>query len=396
MSATFQQWAENAQQVAEAPDEPTRIALAADYFRSLNSDTAVRLAAQFLGEGPLPALSEKRATVGSRTYSTCVARFCEVDYEKVFKPCKKAIGSATEAIEKLMENIETAREKRDPTNLDLVDISESFKKLPKRSSRAGKQEILRNIWHQMTPVEIKFYIRIVSQKSPGIGLGEQQLITALANAFDQETKEVRYAHTITGSIGKTAVLCKKDALDNAQFALFHPLPFMFASSSGDNLPHDLNQYVAEENFSGLRTQVHISGKKVKMYTDDGDDISRSFPEIIQFFAKKELPKTVLDGQICIFKNNEIHPSQTLQKRLKHEMPPEDIRNKLPAIFIACDLLYIHPDPTVNLPLDKRRKKLETLAGKYHFLLVISFRLRMRKISISYPNEPWPAVTRDSS
>jgi DNA ligase-1 len=112
--------------------------------------------------------------------------------------------------------------------------------------------------------------------------------------------------------------------------------------------------------------VHISGKKVKMYTDDGDDISRSFPEVVQFFAKQKLPKTVLDGQICIFKNNEIHPSQILQKRLNHQIPSEEVRDKLPAIFIACDLLYTHPESTVNLPLAKRRTKLETLAEKYHF------------------------------
>ncbi len=364
MSDTFQQWAENAQKIAEAPDAPAKVALCANYFRSLHSDTNIRLAAQFLGEGPMPALSEKRATVGSRTYSTCAARFCEVDYEKVLKPCKKALGSASEAIEKLMENIEAAREKRVPANLSLVDISESFMKLSERSTRAGKQEILRSIWCRMTPVEIKFYIQILSQKSPGIGLSEQQLITALTNAFDQETKEVRYTHMITGSLGKTAVLCKKDALNEAQFTLFHPLPFMFASKN--NPVHNLNPYVAEEKFSGLRTQVHVSGQKVKLYSDSGDDISRSFPDIVQFFAKRELPQTVLDGEICVFKNNEIHPSQILHKRLKHTSSSEKVRNKLPVLFIACDVLYAHPQPTINQPLTERRTKLEALAEKYHF------------------------------
>lgn len=366
MVDTFQQWAENAQQISEAPDAPAKVAICADYFRSLHSDTSIRLAAQFLGEGPLPALSEKRATVGSRTYSTCAARFCEVDYEKVFKPCKKALGNASEAIEKLMENIVAAREKRDPANLDLVAISESFVKFSKRSSRAGKQKILRSIWCRMTPVEIKFYICILSQKYPGIGLSELHLITALANAFDQDIEKVRYAHIITGSIGKTAVLCKKDALNEARFALFHPLPLMSASSFENTPVHNLNRYVAEEKFSGLRIQLHISGKKVKLYSKSGDDISRSFPDIIQFFAKLGLPETVLDGEICVFKNNEIHPSQILHKRVKNTSPSEKVRNNLPVLFIACDVLYADPQPTINQPLTKRRTKLEALAKKYHF------------------------------
>ncbi|GAA5522161.1 hypothetical protein LQ318_10440 [Aliifodinibius salicampi] len=366
MSDTFQQWAENAQQISEAPDAPSKVAICANYFRSLHSDTDIKLAAQFLGEGPMPALSAKRATAGSRTYSMCAARFCEVDYQKVFKPCKKAIGSAAEAIEKLMENIETAREKRVPANLSLVDISDSFEKLSKHTTRTEKQKILASVWRQMTPIEIKFYIHLLSQKTPGIGLGEQQLITVLANVFDQETKEVRYAHAISGSIGKTAVLCKKDALDEALFSLFQPLPFMFASSSRDNLPHDLSQYVAEENFSGLRTQLHIRGNKIRLYAENGDDVSRFFPDIVQFFAKRELPETVLDGEICVFKENEIHPYQILHKRLKHTAHSEEIQNKFPALFIASDILYAHPQPTINQQLAKRRTKLEALAKKYHF------------------------------
>src|SRR5699024_8182464 len=126
-------------------------------------------------------------------------------------------------------------------------------------SRTDKQAILRSAWKQMSPVEIKFFIRIMTRGSLRIGFGTQQMVSALAQAFDKEVEGLRYAHMITGSMGKTAVLCKNDRLDEATFRLFHPLPFMLASPIESRAVDDLEQYVAEEKFDGIRAQAHISG-----------------------------------------------------------------------------------------------------------------------------------------
>src|SRR5699024_7852732 len=114
---TFRKLAETAQQILETRSTNSKIAICADYLLSLKKDRDLNLAARRLAEGAFPALSEKRATIGSRTYSTCAAKFCEIDYEKVFKPSKAALGSSSEAIEKLMHNIEAARQKRTPAGL---------------------------------------------------------------------------------------------------------------------------------------------------------------------------------------------------------------------------------------------------------------------------------------
>src|SRR5680860_929864 len=107
MSNIFQILAETAQQILETRSTNGKIAICARYFKKLDSDDDLNLAAQFLGEGAFSNISGKRAVVGSRTYSTCAASFCEINYEKVFKPCKTALGSSSEAIEKLMHNIDT-------------------------------------------------------------------------------------------------------------------------------------------------------------------------------------------------------------------------------------------------------------------------------------------------
>ncbi|MEL7832526.1 ATP-dependent DNA ligase [Fodinibius sp. Rm-B-1B1-1] len=361
--SSFQQLAETAQQINEMRSTNAKISLCADYFCSLE-DMDLRLAARFLGEGAFSSISGKRATIGSHTYSTCAADFCEIDYEKVFKPCKTALGSASEAIEKLMNNIEAARTKRQPNQLTLHQIESLYEDIHQVSSRDDKQEILCEAWRQMTPVEIKFFIRIMTRGSLRIGFETKSVISALAQAFAKELDSVRYAHMITGSIGKTAVLCKNDRLAEASFRLFHPLSFMLASPIESRTVKNLDDYIAEEKFDGMRAQVHVSGQQVEIYSRDLNNVTHSFPEIKQVFLKKNTPDLVLDGEICVFKNDEILPFQLLQKRMGRKKPSKKVLEQYPVLFIAYDLLYHQNKPTFEHTLIERRQLLEQLSNQY--------------------------------
>ena len=368
---SFQKLAETAKRINETRSTNAKIACCAQYLQSLEEDD-LNLAAQFLGEGAFSSISGKRATVGSRTYSTCAAEFCEINYEKVFKPCKTALGSASEAIEKLMQNIEAARNKREPTQLTLQDIELIYKDIYSVSSRADKQQILRNTWKQMTPVEIKFFIRIMTRGSLRIGFETKSVVSALAKAFSKNIEEVRYAHMITGSVGKTAVLCKNNNLDKATFKLFHPLSFMLASPIESRAVENLDGYVAEEKFDGMRAQAHISGQQIELYSRDLNDITHSFPEIVQFFIKKDLPDLVLDGEICVYKNDEILPFQLLQKRMGRKKPGNKIIEKYPVLFISYDLLYHVNQPIFEKELWERRNLLSDLSQLYELPITNQF------------------------
>ncbi|MDZ7683125.1 MAG: ATP-dependent DNA ligase [Fodinibius sp.] len=370
--SSFQKLAETAQQINETRSTNAKIAICATYFLAIEADEDLGRAARFLGEGAFSSVSGKRATVGSRTYSTCAADFCEIDYEKVFKPCKTALGSSSEAIEKLMHNIAEARNKRQPTRLSLQEIEAYYIELYKVSSRADKQEILRRAWKNMIPVEIKYFIRIMTQGSLRIGFETRSVVSALAQAFDKEVDDVRYAHMITGSVGRTAVLCKNDNLDEASFNLFHPLSFMLASPIENRAVDSLNDYIAEEKFDGMRAQAHISGQQVELYSRDLNEITHSFPEIQQFFLKRDLPNLVLDGEICVYKDNEILPFQLLQKRMGRKKPSDEIMEKYPVLFISYDLLYHRNGPIFEHTLSERRELLVNLSEKHSLPITNQF------------------------
>lgn len=373
MPTTFRELCQKIQQIRETRGSNAKISHFAGYLKTLD-DEDLTLAVLFTGEGAFTNISGKRASVGSRTSGLAAAEFCKIDYDLVFKPCRTATGSSSETIERLMNNIPVAVQNREPRDLLLREISTQFEQLRKASSRADKQELLIQSWSMMTPVEIKYFIRMMGQGSLRIGFETRSIIAAISNAFGSNEEEVRYAHMITGSLGKTALLSKHNQLDEASFRLFHPLSFMLASPIESRTVENLDDYVGEEKFDGMRAQVHVQNSEVSIFSRDLNDITHTFPEINTFFQKKEFPGTVLDGEICVFRDDTIQPFQFLQKRMGLKKPGKKIIGEYPVIFIAYDLLYINSHPIFDKSLTDRRNMLEQLSEKYEVPMTQQFKI----------------------
>ncbi|WP_340106617.1 ATP-dependent DNA ligase [Rhodohalobacter sp. 8-1] len=370
-STTFHDLCSTIQTIRETRGSNAKISTCASYLSKL-SDDELSLASRFIGEGAFENVSGKRASVGSRTSGLAAADFCEIDYDHVFKPCRTATGSSSETIEKLMFATPGARRKREPRPWSLPEVEQVFENLFDVSGRADKQQILLNAWREMTPVEIKYFIRMLGQGSLRIGFETRSLVSAIAKAFDHDSETVRYAHMITGSTGKTALLAKKNRLDEATFKLFHPLSFMLASPIESRALETLNGYICEEKFDGMRCQLHAEGNQVKLFSRDLNDITTSFPDILSDFREKQLPPTVLDGEICVFKENTIQPFQLLQKRMGVKKPGKKILEKYPVIFIAYDLLYNGRQPIFDETLNERRAQLRDISETYNIPMTLQF------------------------
>ena len=374
MSTSFFELCNTIQQIRETRGTNAKITTLADFLSHLDTAEDLELATQFIGEGAFSAISGKRASVGSRTAGLAASEFCEIDYDKVYKPCRTATGSNSEAIERLLKNIPEAVEKREPVNLSLQEVSELFDELLEVSSRVDKIELLQKIWRKMHPVEVKYFIRMLGQGSLRIGFETKSVIASIAKAFGYKKESVRYAHMITGSIGKTALLAMDERLDEAEFKLFHPLSFMLASPIESRSVDTLSDYIAEEKFDGMRAQVHHSEQKVEIYSRDLNEVTRSFPEIQTFFKERTVPEVVLDGEICVYYEEKIQPFQLLQKRMGLKKPSQKILKDLPVLFIAYDLLYMDGDPVFDLPIEQRRNKLEELSKIHRIPLSNQFEL----------------------
>lgn len=400
---SFRTLCELAQQISTTRGNNAKIALCRSYFETLESDEDILLAAQYLGEGAFSTVSGKRASVGYRTIATLAAEFCEIDYELVFKPSRTATGSSSETIQRLMENISEAQNKWTGKQLSLREIEVIYEELFLTKKREPKQQLVLEAWTNMTPIEVKYFIRIMGQGSLRIGFETKSVVNAIAKAFGKDLEVVRYAHMITGSLGETAILAKNDALDSASFELFHPLSFMLASPIESRAVENLQEYIVEEKFDGMRCQAHVSGEKVELFSRDLNVVTHSFPEIISFLQERNLPELVLDGEICVFKDNTILPFQLLQKRMGVKKPSQKLLDEYPVLFIAYDILYQNHQPIFEKSLVERRGILEHLANAFKLPITMQMEItsnddveRFFEQALAHGNEGLMLKRKDST
>lgn len=377
MELSFQEYCNELQKIAQTRGTNAKISLFSALLKRIETNREVELAVQFAAEGAFDALSGQRASVGSRTIGLAAASFCEIDYEIVFKACRTATGSSSETIERLMENLPLAVEKRNPGRYTLLQIPGLFEELRKISSRDEKISLLHHTWTGMSGTEIKFFIRMLSQGSLRIGFESRSVLTAISRTWSRDPEQVRYVHMITGTIGKTALMAKEDSLNQARFSLFHPLTFMLASPIDLETTDSLSNYLAEEKFDGMRAQLHANGQKIRLFSRDLNDITTSFPDLVSAYAAKELPSIVLDGEICVYREQKIQPFQHLQKRMGVKKPGKKILADYPVLFIAYDLLFAGDTPLFGQSLTHRRKALETVASRYTIPVTRQFRVQNR-------------------
>ena len=133
----------------------------------------------------------------------------------------------------------------------------------------------------------------------------------------------------------------------------------------------------EPKWDGFRCLAFRDGNQLELQSKSGQPLERYFPEVVEALLKLKASRFVLDGELVIpsgsagilpAKGGEvlgfsfddllqrIHPAASRVAKLAKETP---------AHFIVFDLLVDETGkPLVDLPLAKRRPKLESLAKKY--------------------------------
>lgn len=325
--------------------------------------------AQFTGEGVYSSISGRRVGLGSKAPAEACSELCGIDYNIVFKACRSALGSGTETIALLLKNYGISSSDAPPMRFsEVVELAENFRALKKK---ADKVELLKQQMQQLPPQSIRFMIRIFSQYSLRIGFELRSVLQAIALAAEQPLQEVRKAHQLSGSLAKTTEMAFENRLQEVRFRPFHPMAFMLASpTSIEEAPTE--GYIYEEKFDGMRAQLHANGQQIQLYSRDLNEITSSFPEIAQEFSKKQLPATVLDGEIVVYKQDCIQPFRFLQQRMGVKKPSKKLLEEYPVRFIAYDLLIGQQREWFDEPLIRRREALEEICIAHQIAVAKQF------------------------
>ncbi len=127
----------------------------------------------------------------------------------------------------------------------------------------------------------------------------------------------------------------------------------------------------EDKYDGMRAQVHCGdglgnpgqAGRVALYSRNREDITESFPELVEGF--REVGEAaggglILDGEILgwDYTTGQALPFSLLGQRIGRKRVGNEIRQAVPVVFMAFDVMFTAGELVLGLPLRERRNKLE--------------------------------------
>jgi DNA ligase-1 len=123
----------------------------------------------------------------------------------------------------------------------------------------------------------------------------------------------------------------------------------------------------EEKYDGVRCQLHRVAGRCELFSRELKETAAAFPEIVE--AGLALPsELILDGEVLAHRGDRVLPFFDLQRRLGRKDVSAKLREEVPLVFVAFDLLYLDGDVVMDRPLAERRHLMEGLALPWPFLL----------------------------
>lgn len=224
-----------------------------------------------------------------------------------------------------------------------------------------RKNLLKGLFLNCTPLEAKYLVKILTNELR-IGLVSGLVEEGIAKAFNYELQDIRDAVLAFSDVGEVALKAYHGKLHELQITLFHPIGFMLADtmqSAEEIVKYYNKELYAEFKYDGIRAQAHCGKDCVKIFSRRLEDISKSFPEVVDALSKMNC-ECILDGEIVPFKDDRPLPFQRLQHRLRRKDIGPQLIHEIPLIYFVYDVIYLNGKALIDEPLDLRRRLLESL------------------------------------
>lgn len=349
----MRRFAQTAEAVAATTKRNEKIALVADYLRSLPVEDAAR-AAVFLTGRPFPKCEETVLGVGGTLIWRVIQEIARAPDERMKEVYLKH-GDLGAAIEEIL----AARPAG--SGLMLKEVADEFRALSVTRGSAEKQVRLKSLFERASPAEAKYLAKAVTTDLR-IGLKENLVESAIAAAYQAPLAAVQRANMLLGDVGETLRRAAAGTLSDAPLRPLHPIGFMLASpveSPAEAMEYLTSGAHVEDKFDGVRAQVHRHGGQVKIFSRTLDEISEQFPDLIP--AISALPGDfILDGEILGWREERPIPFTEFQQRLGRRQVSLFTAQQTPVVLMAFDLLCWQGKVLLDEPLRERREQLAKL------------------------------------
>ncbi|MBX9604125.1 MAG: ATP-dependent DNA ligase [Bryobacteraceae bacterium] len=340
------------ERVAASPGRLKKVAAVSEYLRDL-PDRDLARAVRFLSARPVDG-GERKLSVGYSVLRD--AALCATGWDaETYRICHRETGDTGETISLLAKNQPGA----EPLTLEQAD--QLYQRVLNAGRTALKVEILAEAIRRHRPLTIKYFVKVITGNLR-IGLQEKMVEEAVAAATGLPPAAVRAANNKLGDLARVALSARKGTLEEIEARLFHPMDFMLAQpvAALEEIENP-GEWLVEDKYDGIRSQVHWSGGRVQIFSRGRDDVTQAFPELVEVF--EGFPAAgIVDGEILAYRDNRAVNFSVFQQRLARKKVSASLRESVPVAFFGYDALYAGGRLLLELPIEARRAELESMLG----------------------------------
>ncbi|MEM9049367.1 MAG: cisplatin damage response ATP-dependent DNA ligase [Pseudomonadota bacterium] len=228
------------------------------------------------------------------------------------------------------------------------------------AGRADAPALMAELLDRLAPPERYALIKLTTG-GLRVGAGARLARQGLANFGDRDLAEIEelwhglrppYADLFAWLEGRAA------RPERAAAAPFRPVMLAHPLEEADLGKIDPTSYAAEWKWDGIRVQAVSEGGVRRLYSRTGDDISRSFPDLMEALDFEG----AVDGELLVIRSGRVAPFADLQQRLNRKTVSRRLLETHPAALRAYDLLVEGSVDLRGQPFTVRRARLEVLLG----------------------------------
>jgi DNA ligase 1 len=261
------------------------------------------------------------------------------------------------------------------TSLTLGDVAAAFAEVAEAGgagARRTRDDRLRVLAARASDDERETLQRIITGEMR-TGVSDGLVLDAIARAFAAPLESTRRAALRLGDLSAVAVLAAQGGAAALTAASVRPgvplLPMLaqIAEDFDEVLEAHGGTSALEYKYDGARIQLHRDGERVSVWTRRLSDVTRSLPDVVET-ARRELvgEPFILDGEVlALDAAGRPLPFQELMRRFRRVHDVDRLVTEMPLTLHFFDCLMADGRSLIDEPYERRWEALTRVTGGRH-------------------------------
>ncbi|MBW3012057.1 ATP-dependent DNA ligase, partial [Candidatus Woesearchaeota archaeon] len=197
--------------------------------------------------------------------------------------------------------------------------------------------------------------------------------------YKKQVAAVQHAYDVLNDFSKVALIAMEkgeSGLVSTEIAIGRPIKVMLAVKEEEMakaIERVGKPFAVEYKLDGFRIQCHKDGDKVELFTRRLENVTKQFPEVVEYVKKNVKCKScLLDTEAVGYDPNtkKYRAFQQISQRIKRKHGIEKMQKELPVELDVFDILFYNGESWIGKQFKERRELLKKIIHEVKHKIVL--------------------------